>query len=287
MHQDTFLNSIRDHRFDVVITPGPLGISCMLILPYHLNLPFIVFASFNSPWTNGIPALPSFTKAVFYNADGPHGMYKKFISAFYLYYMSRDKMMIMSSTELLEEFAPHVTSWWALFRRAQLFLTYRDHMLNDPAPSMPYLIQTPALSYSDAKPLEPALANNMTSSHTIVISFGSTANTMPADVAQKFIDAFSQLTDYNVFWRLKNRDNLQLPGHVHLLDWLPQNDLLGHNTTRLFIAHCGAGGVYEALYHAVPILCFPLFAEQKHNAVTVAHRSNYRVRMSITKLRFQ
>ena len=33
MHQETFLNSIRDHRFDVVITPGPIIISCMLILP--------------------------------------------------------------------------------------------------------------------------------------------------------------------------------------------------------------------------------------------------------------
>ncbi|ESO01580.1 hypothetical protein HELRODRAFT_174537 [Helobdella robusta] len=49
-------------------------------------------------------------------------------------------------------------------------------------------------------------------------------------------------------------------------DWLPPNDLLGHPSTQLFITHCGNNGQHEALYHGVPMLGFPLFAEQDKNA---------------------
>jgi len=56
-----------------------------------------------------------------------------------------------------------------------------------------------------------------------------------------------------------------VPKNVKLLSWLPQNDLLGHPRTRLFITHCGNSGQYEALYHAVPMIGMPWFAEQHSN----------------------
>ena len=45
------------------------------------------------------------------------------------------------------------------------------------------------------------------------------------------------------------------PDNVLAREWLPQNDLLGHAKTKLFISHCGANSQIEALYHAVPIIC--------------------------------
>ncbi len=41
---------------------------------------------------------------------------------------------------------------------------------------------------------------------------------------------------------------------------------MGHNKTVLFITHCGANGQFEALYHGVPMISIPLFAEQHKNA---------------------
>eukprot|EP00057_Strongylocentrotus_purpuratus_P011996 XP_011666470.1 PREDICTED: UDP-glucuronosyltransferase 3A1-like [Strongylocentrotus purpuratus] len=54
-----------------------------------------------------------------------------------------------------------------------------------------------------------------------------------------------------------------------LVDWMPQNDLVGHPKARLLIYHGGAKGILEAIYHAVPMVVMPIFAEQESNAVKV------------------
>ena len=54
--------------------------------------------------------------------------------------------------------------------------------------------------------------------------------------------------------------------NVKLLPWIPQNDILGHPNTRLFIAHAGINGILESSYHGVPMICSPFFGDQFDNA---------------------
>ena len=49
---------------------------------------------------------------------------------------------------------------------------------------------------------------------------------------------------------------------LHVLPWLPQNDLLGHPATRVFLTHGGIHSLYEAVYHAVPMVVVPIGADQ-------------------------
>ena len=41
--------------------------------------------------------------------------------------------------------------------------------------------------------------------------------------------------------------------------------ILGHPKTKAFITHGGTNGIYEAIYHGVPMVGLPLFAEQPDN----------------------
>ena len=41
----------------------------------------------------------------------------------------------------------------------------------------------------------------------------------------------------------------------------------GHPKTRAIIYHCGLNGVFEAIYHAVPVICIPVLGDQWDNAV--------------------
>ncbi|KAF3452575.1 hypothetical protein FNV43_RR03008 [Rhamnella rubrinervis] len=48
--------------------------------------------------------------------------------------------------------------------------------------------------------------------------------------------------------------------------WAPQLDILSHEAVSVFLSHCGWNSVMEALGHGVPILGWPLAAEQFYNA---------------------
>ena len=66
-------------------------------------------------------------------------------------------------------------------------------------------------------------------------------------------------------------DKLQVSvsDNVKLMSWLPQNDILGHPKTRLFIGHAGINGILESTYHGVPMILAPFFGDQFYNANTM------------------
>ena len=57
-----------------------------------------------------------------------------------------------------------------------------------------------------------------------------------------------------------------VPSSVMLAKWLPQNDLLGHKKTSLFIAHGGNNGQMEGLYHGLPMIVMPFTGDQMYSA---------------------
>ncbi|GFR40284.1 hypothetical protein Agub_g444, partial [Astrephomene gubernaculifera] len=61
-----------------------------------------------------------------------------------------------------------------------------------------------------------------------------------------------------------------------LLDWAPQNDLLGQPGLALFVSHCGINGVNEAVFHGVPVLCVPIMGEQPLNGAMIKSFGNGR-----------
>ncbi|KAL2780359.1 UDP-glucuronosyltransferase 2A1 isoform 3 precursor, partial [Daubentonia madagascariensis] len=71
-----------------------------------------------------------------------------------------------------------------------------------------------------------------------------------------------------VLWRYKGKKPATLGNNTRLYDWIPQNDLLGHPKTKAFITHGGTNGIYEAIYHGVPMVGVPMFADQPDN---IAH----------------
>ncbi|CAL4909233.1 unnamed protein product [Urochloa decumbens] len=49
--------------------------------------------------------------------------------------------------------------------------------------------------------------------------------------------------------------------------WAPQVDVLCHKAVGAFVTHCGWNSVQEGIMAGVPMLCWPLYAEQKMNKV--------------------
>lgn len=97
-----------------------------------------------------------------------------------------------------------------------------------------------------------------------VVLFGVGYTINPKVLSKRFIQAFFQAAK-----RLPQKFLMKLEGHlenvpsnVKIMSWIPQQDVLAHNATRLFVNHCGLQGVTEALYHAVPMVGLPIFLDQ-------------------------
>ncbi|KAL2489383.1 UDP-glycosyltransferase 72E1 [Forsythia ovata] len=52
--------------------------------------------------------------------------------------------------------------------------------------------------------------------------------------------------------------------------WAPQVAVLRHESTGAFMSHCGWNSTLESLVHGVPMIAWPLYAEQRMNATVLA-----------------
>lgn len=103
----------------------------------------------------------------------------------------------------------------------------------------------------------------------VLVSFGTTAQ-ISTEMAQKLADAFAKV-DAKFLWKISSGVPSRLGSNTRVVDWIPQNDLLGNPNTRLFIAHGGANGMLEAAYHGVPVCGVPLFVDQWDNIMRAVH----------------
>ena len=49
---------------------------------------------------------------------------------------------------------------------------------------------------------------------------------------------------------------------LQLYTQVPQQAVLAHPSTLLFVTHCGMHGVLEAVHHGVPMVGMPVFIDQ-------------------------
>lgn len=107
----------------------------------------------------------------------------------------------------------------------------------------------------------------------ILFSLGTNVKTsgFSPDRLQALFDVFAKLKQ-RIIWKWEGAVvPPQKSENILMLNWLPQNDILAHRNTRLFISHCGLGGVTEAKFHGVPILGIPVFGDQPKNAKAIAN----------------
>ncbi|XP_039143749.1 UDP-glycosyltransferase 72B1-like [Dioscorea cayenensis subsp. rotundata] len=63
--------------------------------------------------------------------------------------------------------------------------------------------------------------------------------------------------------------------------WAPQLQMLGHAAIGGFLTHCGWNSILESISNGVPMIAWPLFAEQKMNAVMLEEDVKVAVRAKV------
>ncbi|KAL8585728.1 hypothetical protein ACOMHN_056357 [Nucella lapillus] len=148
---------------------------------------------------------------------------------------------------------------------AEIWLVEMDHIMDYPRPTLPNVKLIGGTVTEHAKPLPPELQAFMDSAThgAVIVTFGASLSTVPKTISDKLFWVF-----LNLPFRVVFRSNITSPDQSRVWTslWLPQNDLMGHPNTKVFVSHCGKNGQYEALFHAVHLLCTPMATEQGYNS---------------------
>ncbi|XP_004681305.1 PREDICTED: UDP-glucuronosyltransferase 2B31-like isoform X2 [Condylura cristata] len=159
------------------------------------------------------------------------------------------------------------TTLFELMGKADIWLIRNYWDFWYPHPLLPNFEFIGGFHCKPAKPLPKEMeefAQSSGDNGIVVFSLGSMVSNMPEERANVIASALAQIPQ-KVLWRFDGKKPATLGANTRLYKWLPQNDLLGHPKTKAFITHGGASGIFEAIYHGVPMVGIPLFADQPDN----------------------
>ncbi|MEQ2204837.1 hypothetical protein XENOCAPTIV_019276, partial [Xenoophorus captivus] len=278
----TLMQNIRDTQFDMVlIDPGlPVGV----LVAHELKLPTV----YNVRWiTSGEGHFVVAPSPSSYVPTSAHPVTDKmtFIQRvknmlFYFLNTCIDKFIVCPHYDRLVEkyFGPDV-KFYHLLQGADIWLMRVDFVFEFPRPTMPNIAYIGGFQCKPSKPLSKELEVFVQSSGehgVILMSLGTLVKGLPTDITLEIAAVFAQLPQ-KVIWRHLGERPSNLGNNTLLVKWMPQNDLLGHPKIKAFVAHGGTNGVYESIYHGVPIIGIPLLFDQFENILRLEARGAARV----------
>ncbi|XP_036451400.1 UDP glucuronosyltransferase 5 family, polypeptide G2 [Colossoma macropomum] len=273
---------LRDDHYDLMLTdPGmPAG----TIVAHYLNLPLV----YNVRWTTFgeghfsiAPSPISYVPVPGTGLTDHMGLLERAHN--FLYYslnLLQERWLILPIyNDLLRHHFPPGANIPAMQYAADLWLMRVDFVFEFPRPSMPNLVYIGGFQCHSARELPAELEAFMQSSGeagVVIMSLGTLITALPQEVTEAIALAFAQLPQ-KVVWRFVGKKPSTLGNNTLLMQWMPQSDLLGHPKTRAFVAHGGTNGLYEAIYHGVPVLGLPLLFDQMDNVVRLEARGAARM----------
>ena len=242
---------------------------CVSVIPYKLGIPFIKETI--TPHESRTLIHPAvFPINLLFPSTSNMTFLQRLGNTLY-YGMYLLKPDVFNTYDVVGTFAPekeHISDD-DLQAKTELYLVDYDELVEHHLPLYPNMIPVGGLATRPPRQLTGKLKEFMDSAKNgaVVVSLGTVIKWIPHEVKETMLAAFKRFSDLKFVVKVGNETRMD--GNIMLMSWIPQNDLLGHPNTKIFITHCGYNAQYEALYNAIPILALPLFTDQPQNAVTM------------------
>uniref|UniRef100_A0A3Q3XGL0 UDP glucuronosyltransferase 2 family, polypeptide A4 n=1 Tax=Mola mola TaxID=94237 RepID=A0A3Q3XGL0_MOLML len=258
LKNEQLMATLRASKFDAVLLDPMM--MCGDLVANVLGLPFILSLrfSFGSIWERHcgqVPAPPSFVppSPLIYT---DRMTFKERLVSVLTYVWLSVTSEVLWSLSLRKDTNRSPFSFCESLGNADIWLFRTFWDVETPRPTVPNFKRVGGLHCKPANQLPEDLEAFVQSSGNaggVVASFGSMVTNLTTETVDVIAAAFGQIPQ-------KVRTNTKV------IDWIPQNDLLGTHT------HGGTNGLYEVIYHAVPLVGIPLFADQHSNLAQVGHQ---------------
>ena len=281
LFDEEFIEMVSDLKLDMAIVH--LAVPCIIAPLVRMGVPFMDFCSVPlmhamCGYPHRVPAPPSYVPDGPYQSI-PHSFSERLLNSLIYTFMplvfnygiigpvQKELYRYQEQHQLPYENTVQLRS------KASFLLVHGDLSFETVRPSLPKVVYIGGIQCDAPKPLEGELKDFIDGVSddylgTIVFSLGGVLNTegLPRHFIDTFMEVFRQMPTYQVVWKLKSiPDGLVVPNNVKIVDWMPQQDLLGHTKTKLFITHGGIQGSFESICHGVATLGIGIFGDQVGN----------------------
>ncbi|XP_071806916.1 UDP-glucuronosyltransferase 2C1-like [Asterias amurensis] len=267
------ISSLREKKFDMLV--GDDLSSCNPLLAKILGIRFSLRGLGSSPakgmWY-GLPSHPA------YIPERQSGLTDRMtflqrLKNCYLYgvHMLARRQMLMKYRTIQEAYdlSPE-KSMVDMLAEAQLLLFTVSFELDLARPLTPNVIFTasPMLGIPSEHQISEDLQEFLDGANdegVVLFSLGGHVNEMESAQAQMFANALARLPQ-RVLWQFSgDNSRIRIGNNTKTVTWMPQQKVMGHPHTKMFLSHGGLNGLYEAAWYGLPVVGIPLFGDQFDN----------------------
>ncbi|RXM97581.1 2-hydroxyacylsphingosine 1-beta-galactosyltransferase [Acipenser ruthenus] len=243
------MSRLREEEFDLVLVdPNEM---CGFVIAHLLGVRYAVFSTgLWYPAEVGAPAplayVPEFNSLLTDNMN----LFQR-ITNTAVYLVSRfgvQFLVLPRYDQIMKKYdiQPEV-SMYDLVQGSSLWMLCTDMALEFPRPTLPHVVYVGGILTKPASPLpEPNRVAPQLEFWKIKANPGA---------LECIRVGFTMET------RFSGTKPSNLGNNTKLVEWMPQNDLLGHANIKAFLSHGGLNSIYEAMYHGVPVVGIPLFGD--------------------------
>ncbi|KAF6200760.1 hypothetical protein GE061_005205 [Apolygus lucorum] len=264
-------------KYDLVITEYPLASEHSAYLAHKFKIPSVaIMGYYDHPWTNeisGLPDNPSYMVSYLGRTSDKMNFFER-LHNFYI----TSSMILLCYWETLgrqQEFADRVFRYegWEtrpklteMISQVDLILVNSHVSFGYSYPKAPHVKDVGGMHINPPKPLPKDLEEFMNKApHGVIFfSLGSVvdaAEMLKNGKAEIFVKVFKTLKQKVVWKTAPGLPEIKAP-NIFTKEWMPQQDILGHNNTVLFITHGGLQSMVESINFGVPTIGMPVFFDQ-------------------------
>ncbi|XP_029000024.1 UDP-glucuronosyltransferase 2C1-like [Betta splendens] len=277
LEDQELIRILKDTKFDLVLTDPCWGTG--IILAKYLNLPLVFNVRWLTPIEGHLAIAPSPLSYIPITRSGYTDKMTFFqrVKNIFFHLMSQTQRYLVTKLAyqpICDKYLGPGNDFNDMVLDADIWLMRADFVFEYPRPTMPNVVYIGGFQCKPPKPLPQPFDDFVQSSGehgVIIMSLGTFVSELPADITKKISAVFAELPQ-KVIWKHKGAKPDNLGNNTLVVDWMPQNDLLGHPKVKLFVAHGGTNGVQEAIYHGVPVVGLPLFFDQYDNLLRLKER---------------
>lgn len=168
-----------------------------------------------------------------------------------------------------KHFKTNLTMYDAFQESVSLAFLNTHYTLNFPVPYLPNLIEIGGFHINEkTKPLPADIKEFIESAEHGVVYFSMGGNLKPSLMAvQKKKDIVAALSKIKqkILWKWDD-DTIEVDRKKFLVrKYFPQDDILAHPNTKLFVTHGGLLSCTESIIRGVPVIGIPIFGDQMMN----------------------